>query len=285
MALPAARAVARGVPAQPDACFLQKVIPPPATESHDDGSDADIGLQEKLPATAAQDRAKTEMPAARRVNDSLASRFGLAFRASTLGLGADTTFRIARPVNVRVGFNTFHYTRSLSRDGTPYQGSLHLRSVETVVDWFPFRHGFHVSPGLLFFNGNRVTAVATPPVGQVLTAGEQAYISDPQDPITGSAKSATKRIAPVAMLGFGNLVPRNRHFGYSVDLGVVFQGVPKSTFTLAGGACDPTGEFCARAAEDSSIQAEAQSARTDLAHHVSFMKYYPIVSVEFGYRF
>jgi hypothetical protein len=187
---------------------------------------------------------------------------------------------------MRVGFNTFHYARGLSSDGVPYQGALYLRSWETVVDWFPFsRHSFHVGSGVLFLNGNRVTAVATPPVGQVLTAGAEAYISDPQNPITGSAKTATKKIAPIVLIGFGNLVPRNHHFGYSVDLGVVFQGAPKSTFTVAGGACDPTGEFCARAAEDSSIQAEAQSARTDLAHHVSFMKYYPVVSLEFGYRF
>lgn len=245
-----------------------------------------IGAPATLPASqTADDHAKTDTPHALQENNSLASRFGLAFRTSTLGLGADAGFRVARPVNVRVGFNAFHYARSLTKDGTPYQGSLHLRSMETVVDWFPFAHSFHVGSGLLFLNGNRVTAVATPPVGQVLTAGAQAYVSDPQNPLTSSAKSATKRIAPVAMVGFGNLVPRHRHFAYSVDLGVVFQGVPKSTFTLAGGACDPSGEFCARAAEDSSIQAEAQSARTDLAHHVSFLKYYPVISVEFGYRF
>jgi hypothetical protein len=268
--------------------MLQKSTPPPARDlPGDDGLDANISVQEKLPATEVkEDPAKAAAPAARREDHSLASRFGLGFHASTLGLGAVVGFHVARPLNVRVGFNTFHYARNLSSDGTPYTGALYLQSLETVADWFPFaRSSFHVGPGVLFFNGNRVSAVSTPPVGQVLTAGTEAYISDPQNPITGSAKSSTRRIAPMVIMGFGNLVPRHHHFGYSVDFGVVFQGSPKSTFNVAGGACDPTGEFCARAAEDSSIQAEAQSARTDLAHHVSFMKYYPVVSMEFGYRF
>jgi hypothetical protein len=230
------------------------------------------------------DRPKTE-PSRASASTSLASRFSLAFRTSTLGLGADAGFRVARPLNVRIGFNTFHYARTLTSDSVPYQGALRLRSMQVVMDWFPFSHSFHVGPGLLFYNGNRVTAVAVPPIGQVLTAGAEAYISNPQDPITGMAKSAMKTVAPMIVFGFGNLIPRNRHFAYSVDFGVVFQGAPQSTFTLRGGACDPSGEFCGRVADDSSIQADIQSARSDLDRHVSFMKYYPLMSVEFGYRF
>jgi len=244
----------------------------------------ELAVQERLPAKQLNDDAtKAETP--RHEGNSVRSRFGLAFRASTLGLGADAGIRIARPLNVRVGFSSFHYTRMLTSDGVPYNGSLRLHSFQTIVDWFPFSHSFHVSPGVLFFNGNRVTAVATPPVGQILTAGEESFVSDPQNPIRGNAKSAIRKVAPMLLVGFGNLVPRNRHFGYSVDFGVVFQGAPKSTFTVAGGACDPTGEFCAQATEDSSIQAEAQSARRDLDRHVRFMRYYPVMSVEFGYRF
>src|SRR5215471_1299763 len=252
-----------------DACVVQKAIS--ASTAANQAND---------------DQAKTETPPSRRPeSNSLLSRFGLAFHASTLGLGGDAAFRIARPVNLRVGANTFHYSRNLTSDGVAYEGSLRLRSVETIVDWFPFSHSFHVGAGALFFNGNRVTAVATPPVGQILTSGTEAFISDPQNPLKGNAKSATHKIAPMVILGFGNLLPRNRHLAYSVDFGVVFQGAPKSTFMVGGGACDPTGEFCARAAEDSSIQADAQSARRDLDHHVSFLKYYPVISVEFGYRF
>jgi len=220
-----------------------------------------------------------------REQKSTGSRFGLAARVSTLSLGADAGFRLARPLNLRVGFNSFDYSRNLSSDGVAYRGTLHLRSVQASLDWFPFSHSLHFGPGLLILNGNRVTALATPPVGRVLRAGAEDYISDPQDPIKGSAKSGIKKVAPMVSFGFGNLVPRKGHFAYSVDFGVVFQGAPRSTFTLLGGACDPTGEFCARVADVASIQSEIQAARADLDRHVSFMKYYPVMSVEFGYRF
>src|SRR5262249_49667599 len=147
-----------------------------------------------------------------REQKSTGSRFGLAARVSTLGLGADAGFRLARPLNLRVGFNSFDYSRNLSSDGVAYRGTLHLRSVQASLDWFPFSHSLHFGPGLLILNGNRVTALATPPVGRVLRAGAEDYISDPQDPIKGSAKSGIKKVAPMVSFGFGNLVPRKGHF-------------------------------------------------------------------------
>src|SRR5262249_35456883 len=98
-----------------------------------------------------------------REQKSTGSRFGLAARVSTLGLGADAGFRLARPLNLRVGFNSFDYSRNLSSDGVAYRGTLHLRSVQASLDWFPFSHSLHFGPGLLILNGNRVTALATPP--------------------------------------------------------------------------------------------------------------------------
>ncbi len=245
------------------------------------GKDADgkSQLDSKAPGGTTPARPSSVRPVAE------GSRFGLAFKTSTLGLGADLGVRIVRSINLRVGFGTFHYTADLRRDDTAYQGSLHLRSVQAVVDWFPFAGSFHVSPGVLFHNGNRITAVARPPVGQVQRAGDVAYISDPQNPITGRALTRVSTAAPMLLVGFGNLVPRTHHFAYSVDLGVVYQGHPKSNFTLQGGACDPTGTFCGNLTDDIDTQAQVRSAQHDLDKSVSFMRFYPVASIEFGYRF
>ena len=243
------------------------------------------------PCAATRDEKKREArpeAAARSKNSASGpwhSRFSASGKVATLGLGADLGFRVARPLNLRAGFSTFRYGRSLSKDGVAYQGVIHLQSLEILADWFPFRRSFHVSSGVLLHNHNRITALANPPLGQVLTAGQESYISDPQNPIAGKASSGIRPVAPVLMIGFGNLVPRSRHFAYSMDFGVVFQGSPKSQFSLRGGACDPSGAFCANVADDGSILAEAQSARSDLDKSVSFMRYYPVVSLAFGYRF
>jgi hypothetical protein len=217
--------------------------------------------------------------------EGTASRFALAFKASTLGLGADLGVRIIHPLNLRVGFSTFHFGAELDHDGVPYEGNLRLRSLQATLDWFPTGRSFHVSPGVVFHNDNRVTATSTPPVGQVEAAGDVIFLSDPQNPITGKAKSSVGSVSPMIVLGFGNLIPRSRHFGYSVDLGVVYQGHPTSTFVLVGTVCDPSGAFCTDIANDAETQKAVKNARRDLDKGVSFMRYYPVVSVEFAYRF
>lgn len=215
----------------------------------------------------------------------IGTRFGVAFSASTLGLGADLVVRVASPVNVRVGFNMFRYDSEQSQDGVSYHGVLHLKSMNVLTDWYPTSGGFHLSAGLLFNNANQVTARGSPPTGKVLTAGQEAFISDPQNPIVGNASSKVQIIAPMLLIGYGNLVPRSHHFAYSLDFGVAYQGSPKSSFNLAGGACDPTGQFCGGVADNSNIQGAAQSAKHDLDQGVSFMRYYPVLSIEVGYHF
>lgn len=231
---------------------------------------------------ASKDKSARPVPAARQPTGT---RFGVAFSASTLGLGAQLVARVALPVNVRVGFNVFRYDSQRNQDGVSYHGVLHLKSMNVVGDWYPTSGGFHLSAGLLFYNANRVTAIGSPPTGQVLTAGQQAFISDPQNPIVGNASSKVRIVAPMLLVGYGNLLPRSHHFAYSVDFGVVYQGSPKSSFNLAGGACDPMGQFCGGVANDASIQAAVQSARHDLDDGVSFLRYYPVLSIDLGYHF
>ncbi len=240
-----------------------------------------------LRAQAVEDRPRgpTHRWAAEPSGRPAGSRFALGLKASTLGLGADAGLRLARRFNVRVGFNAFNYSRNLSSDGIAYNSSFRLRSVQALLDWFPFRPSFHVSAGVLAYNGNHMTANALVSNGQTLSAGDETVISNPANPITGRATSAVRVVAPVIAIGFGNFVASTSHVGFSVDLGVVFQGAPHSTLTLRGSACDPSGEFCADIAGDPNMQAEALAEKRTIDKELFFMKYYPFVSLSVGYRF
>ncbi|HSK45220.1 MAG TPA: hypothetical protein VLA83_15175 [Candidatus Binatia bacterium] len=213
------------------------------------------------------------------------SRFGLAFKTSTLGLGAEFGTRLTNRVNLRVGFSGLNYSRTVSDSGMAYVGSLRLRSVQSVVDWFPWSHGFHLSPGLLLFDGNHVTAKALLPTGQVLTSGENDFVSNPRDPIKGFAQSTMRKVAPIVLFGFGNIVPHTRRFSVATDFGVVFQGMPNTQFVLLGSACDASGVHCRDITRDASIQADVRSGQKTMQDDLSMMKYYPVISVQFGYRF
>lgn len=211
---------------------------------------------------------------------------GVGIKVSLLGAGFEAAVPVARKFNVRAGFNAFSYDRTFDKDGVTYAGQLRFRSSEAHLDWFPFGGSFHVSPGLLVYNGNKVMANADVPGGNSFTLNDTDYVSDPNDPITGSGKVDFRKSAPMISIGWGNLVPRSgRHFSVPVEFGVIFTGAPQAAINLAGSACDSTGLNCRAISSDPTIQANIQSEQAKINHDMAPFKYYPVLSVGFGFRF
>jgi hypothetical protein len=94
-----------------------------------------------------------------------------------------------------------------------------------------------------------------------------------------------RKVAPMMLFGFGSIVPRTRRFGISADFGVVFQGVPNTSFALLGSACDAKGKNCAKLASDARVQSDVRAGEQTMQDDLSIMRYYPIASVSLGYRF
>jgi hypothetical protein len=145
--------------------------------------------------------------------------------------------------NVRFGFNFFRYGQTFNKDGATYKGNLDLRSAQTTYDLFALPW-FHISPGVLVYNGSQVTANVSVPGGQTFTLSNTSYVSDAADPISGTGKLNVYKAAPMVLVGIGNLVPRRRHFSTSFEIGAAYQGPPRLTLNLSGSACDSTGLNC-----------------------------------------
>src|SRR5579864_3116014 len=115
-------------------------------------------------------------------SDKPFSRLGVALKASLLGAGIEAATPLTPRSNLRAGFNMFSYDRGFNKDGVSYAGQLRFRSVEAHYDWFPFHGSFHLSPGVLVYNGNQLTANAFAPGGHTFTLNNPTYSSDPADP-------------------------------------------------------------------------------------------------------
>jgi hypothetical protein len=211
--------------------------------------------------------------------------FGFGAKASLLGGGIEGAVRVTHRTNVRAGFNMFSYNRGFNKDGVAYNGQLSFKTVEAHYDFFPFAGGFRVSPGVLIYASTPITATALVPGNQTFTLGGQQYYSDPTAPINGRGNIKFNQAAPMATIGWGNLVSRKetKHFSVPVELGVAFQGSPKATLALAGNACNTLG--CRNAATDPTVQANVLSEQNKLNNSMRFFKVYPIISVGFGYKF
>jgi hypothetical protein len=213
-------------------------------------------------------------------------RLGAGIKVSLLGIGGEVAVPVTDRMDIRAGFNGLGYSRNFNKDGVAYAAQLSFRSVEAHYDWFPFGGSFHLSPGLLVYNGNKVTANASVPGGQTFDLDNTTYSSDPANPVTGKGKIDFKKVAPTFTVGWGSLLPRNgRHWSIPFEIGFAYQDAPRATLSLAGGVCDSTGLNCRDISSDPTAQSNIQAEQTKINKDVSPFKFYPLISIGFGYRF
>jgi hypothetical protein len=234
------------------------------------------------PDSAVAEAAATPAPA----KQSSEGRFpiGVGVKVSTLGIGGEVAVSLSHRSNVRFGFNAFSYGHTFDKDGATSKGTLDLRSAQATYDIFPVRW-FHISPGVLLYNGNKVTANVAVPGGQTFTLSNTTYMSDAADPVSGTGKLTVYKAAPMVLFGFGNLVPRSGHFSTSFEIGAAYQGPPRVALNLGGSACDSTGLFCRSIGSDPTIQSNIVAEQAKLNKSASPYKFYPILSFGVGYRF
>lgn len=224
-------------------------------------------------------------PATKESGQAPFSRIGIGVKMSTLGAGIEVATPLAGRLNVRGGFNMFRYSRPITNDGIHYSGQLQFQSAEAHLDWF-LLGGFHVSPGVLFYNDNQLTATAAVPGGQTFSVGGTSYESDPTAPVTGTGKLDFVKVSPSIMMGMGNLIPRNgRHFSFVFEVGGAYQGSARVALNLAGNVCDTTGMVCRAVSSDPTVLANIQAQQVKIQNDVNPYRFFPVLSVGFGFNF
>jgi len=231
--------------------------------------------------------AKTVEPsggtAARSDKDSGVLAFGV--KTSLFGVGAELAARATHRTNIRAGFNVLGYSRNFNKDGADYDAHLSFRTVEVHYDIFPWARSFHVSPGMLAYLGNPITANAVIPGNKSFTLGGVTYYSDPSNPAIASGRINFDQVSPAVTAGWGNLVHRDsKRFTMSFEIGAAFQGSPKTTLGIGGNVCDNTGVNCRSAASDPTVQSNIVSEQGKINKSMAPFKVYPIISVGFGYK-
>ncbi|HEY2469495.1 MAG TPA: hypothetical protein VGI45_16860 [Terracidiphilus sp.] len=89
------------------------------------------------------------------------SRFAVSGAVSSLGIGAEVTTNLNPHLNLRATGSLFHYGTTFDTNGFAANGQLKLASARVSLDVYPFHSGFRISPGMMFYNQDRITAVDT----------------------------------------------------------------------------------------------------------------------------
>jgi len=185
----------------------------------------------------------------------------VAAKVGTLGVGVEVTANIV-PLfsNVRLQANGFNYKTTITDTNVTYDAKLKLASVGLLADIYPFAGKFRVSGGA-YYNGNKLDMNAKP-LGAVVIGGT-AYTS----PVVNT-KVDFNKFAPYVGIGWGDAVAGGSPIGFSIEVGALYMGKPKTSITAPGVAA-------------ADIAAEKQQLDKSLNN----MQWYPVASIGMNFKF
>ena len=218
----------------------------------------------------------------------LFSHIAVGVYVSTLGPGVEVALPLSNHFNVRAGFNLFEYSTSITQSGITYGADITLRSAQASLDWFPRGKKFHISPGVLLYNGNRVNANLMIPVSTSFALDSVSYYSDPADPLTGSAKMSFPMAGPQLTFGFGNMLPRwkKQHFSIPFEFGAAYFGNGTALLQFTGSACTSLGGInCMPVNTFTRFQTDLAAEQTIIENDLHYARIFPILHLGISYKF
>jgi hypothetical protein len=198
----------------------------------------------------------------------------LAVSGGTTGLGLHLVIPYDTNTSFRVGINGYDYSTTGTTEDAEYSLQAKLRTVDALVDYFPSAGAFRLTGGLIY-NGNKVNLTARPNEGGSYIFNGRLYSVSEVGEVNGDMDF--NKVAPYLGIGFGNAAAKNKGWGFTADLGVMFQGKPDVTLTNSNCTADP--RVCSELADDLATENE------ELRKEAEDFRYYPVVRVGVSYRF
>lgn len=194
----------------------------------------------------------------------------IGLRAGTLGGGIELAHAFTETLGVRVGANGLSYSTTDTYKSIDYDAKLQLATGQLLFDWFAFSNNFRLSAGAMY-NGNKLTLDGKPSPGGTFTINGQTFNSTEIGSLNG--KVDFRKVAPYLGLGYGR--PMGKGLLLTADVGVLFQGSPRSTLTAT----------CAATVNCAQIQSDVAAEQAKLDDTMRKYQYYPVLSIGLAYVF
>ncbi|MDQ6972186.1 MAG: hypothetical protein Q9M30_06015 [Mariprofundaceae bacterium] len=199
---------------------------------------------------------------------AMADGLAVGAKAGTLGAGVELTTNIVPMLlNGRLQLNGFKYNTTVTDTNVHYDAKLKLFSVGALADVYPFAGKFRLTAGA-YYNGNKLDITGVPTAASYNFNGT-TYTSAQAGTVTGTMDF--NNFAPYAGIGWGDAVSSGSPIGFNVDLGVLYQGKPKTSITATGAAAG--------------LAADIAAEQTRLDNSVKNFKFYPVASVGVSWNF
>jgi hypothetical protein len=203
-----------------------------------------------------------------------ASNTGFSIQGGSTGVGVHFIKSLSDNLNTRIGFNAFSYSFTESTSDANYDFDMKLRMFDALLDYFPMNGAFRLTGGAVY-NGNKILVTATPNVAGTYTFGGNVYSTADVGVING--RTNFKKLAPYLGIGWGNAVAKDKGWGFTTDLGIIFTGSPNTTLSPSG--CTAGQVICDQLAADLA----RENVRVN--EESKDLKYYPVIRFGASYKF
>jgi hypothetical protein len=199
--------------------------------------------------------------------DGVVGPFTAGAKIGTLGIGIGGEYRLNESIGLGLGANYFKYDFDFTADEIDYDAELNLASATVLAHYYPKKGRFRLTGGLAF-NGNEIDAQSKGT--STFELGDTTYTAGQVGTIDGKIDFRT--VAPYLGLGWGpNLEKR---WGFTFDVGILFQGSPEVELAASGPISNDPAFLADLAEEEQAIQDELEK-----------FQYYPIIGLGVYYRF
>jgi len=203
-------------------------------------------------------------------NSAYAMHATVAFgpKIGTQGIGAEVRAPLADNFFGRLGLNYFTYKHNLNSGKINLRGKLTLLTVPIMLDWHPFAEsGFRLSAGVAY-NGNKVTAKATP--SRPITIDGVTY-SVSEIGAVSSKLTLGNAISGIATLGYDSSFFNNSPWSFNCEAGIMYAGNPRVSVTSTG-----NGGASAKAAVEKDVKKGVNDAK-------KYLRLFPVLSLGLKY--
>ena len=177
-------------------------------------------------------------------------------------------------LGARIGLNAFNYNYNATSSTVNYDFKLQLQTVSALADWYPFEGSFRTSVGVMY-NNNKVS-LAGLPTGGTYTINGTTYNSTDVGSLQG--EMAFNKVAPYIGIGWGNPAEKDKGWGFTSDIGVLFQGNPKTSLVATCSSAIAGTASCTQ------LQSDAAAENTKLQSDLSNFKWWPVASIGISYQ-
>lgn len=209
------------------------------------------------------------------LSSSAMAGVAVGVRAGTFGFGADFDVGLTESLNLRLGYNTFSYSRTLEDTDVTYDGKLKIGAASAIFDWHAFNGGFRFSAGAVE-KGPKIEVTGQPTAGTYEIDGT-IYTAAEVGNLSGTIKMGDS-IAPYVGIGWGNTVDTEDRVTFLLDIGAVHTGSPKATLNVTCGPSVPT-------IRCNQLRNDVNDEKADLEEEAKDYEWYPVVSLGFAIRF